>query len=66
MLKGKPVGNRELQLELRGKRGVHHLLRNYKDVWRLCRVKIREVRAYLELRLATAVKDNKKIFLQIH
>ena len=32
------------------------------DVVRLCREKIRRVKAQLELHLATAVKDNKKCF----
>ena len=31
---------------------------NYKDVVRLCREKIRRVKAQLELSLATAIKEN--------
>lgn len=34
-----------------------------KDVVRLCRGKIRRDKAHLELNLANAVKDNKKMFL---
>ena len=58
---------RELWLELREKRRVSDLWKKgqatqegYKDVMRLCREKIRMVKAQLELNLATAVKDNKK------
>ena len=62
--------NRELWLELRGKKKrVYDLwktgqatLEDYKDVARLCRDKIRKAKAHLELHLATAVKDNKKCF----
>ncbi|KAK4823271.1 LOW QUALITY PROTEIN: hypothetical protein QYF61_000366 [Mycteria americana] len=53
--------NRELWLELRGKRRVYDLWRkgqatqeDYKDVVRLCREKIRGAKARLELDLATA------------
>ena len=34
--------------------------KDYKDVTKLCREKIRRAKAQLELNLATAVKDNKK------
>ncbi|KAK4810234.1 hypothetical protein QYF61_012403 [Mycteria americana] len=36
---------------------------DYKDVVRLRREKIRRAKAQLELNLATAIKDNKKMFL---
>ncbi|GAB0207710.1 hypothetical protein GRJ2_003236700 [Grus japonensis] len=62
--------NRELWLELRKKRRVYGLWKkgqatqeDYKDIVRLCREKIRRAKAQLELNLATAVKDNKKMFL---
>lgn len=35
---------------------------DYKDVMKLCKEKIRRPKAQLELNLATAVKDKKKIF----
>uniref|UniRef100_A0A8B9ZFV9 Reverse transcriptase domain-containing protein n=1 Tax=Anas platyrhynchos TaxID=8839 RepID=A0A8B9ZFV9_ANAPL len=61
--------NRELWLELRRKKRVYNLWKigqatreDYKDVARLCRDKIRKAKAHLELKLATAVKDNKKRF----
>ncbi|KFV67237.1 hypothetical protein N307_09347, partial [Dryobates pubescens] len=62
------MGN-ELLKELRGKKRVCHLWkkgevthRMFKDVARSYRKKIREAKAHLELRLASAVKDNKKSF----
>lgn len=42
------------------KRAGHY--KDYKDVERQCRDKIRKAKARLELNLATAVKDNKKSF----
>ena len=36
---------------------------DYKSVMRLCMEKIRRAKAQLEINLATAVKDNKKMFL---
>ncbi|KAK4832989.1 hypothetical protein QYF61_027013 [Mycteria americana] len=58
--------NRELWLELRGKKSVDDLWKkgqatqeDYKDVVRLCTEKIRRAKAQLELNLATAIKDNK-------
>ncbi|KAK4830685.1 LOW QUALITY PROTEIN: hypothetical protein QYF61_012854, partial [Mycteria americana] len=58
--------NRELWLELRKKK-VYDLWKkgqasqeDYKGVARLCGEKMRRAKAKLELRLATAVKDNKK------
>ena len=61
--------NRELWLELRKKKRVYDLWKrgqatqkDYKDVVRMCRDKIRKAKAHLELNLATAVKDNRKCF----
>ncbi|KAK4828384.1 hypothetical protein QYF61_026122 [Mycteria americana] len=61
--------NRELWLEIRKKRRVYDLWKkgqatqkDYKDVVRLCRQKIRRAKAQLELNLTTAIKDNKKCF----
>ena len=61
--------NRELWLELRKKRRTYHLWKkgqvtqeDYRDTVRLCREKIRKAKAQLELKLATAVRDNKKRF----
>ena len=60
--------NRELWLELKKKRRVYDLWKkgqatqeDYRAVVRLCREKIRRVKAHLELNLATAVKDNKNV-----
>ncbi|KAK4824255.1 hypothetical protein QYF61_012521 [Mycteria americana] len=63
---GRPAWlNRELWLELRGKRRIYDLWKkgqatqeDYKDVKRFCREQIRRAEAQLELNLATAVKDN--------
>ena len=62
--------NRELCLELRRTKKVYNLWKrgratqeDYKNVARPCRDKVRKAKAHLELNLATAVKDNKKIFL---
>jgi len=66
--RGRPLAwlNRKLWLELRGKKGVYVLWRkgqeNHKDIVRLCREKVRRAKVQLELRLATAIKDNKKCF----
>uniref|UniRef100_A0A8B9BE17 Reverse transcriptase domain-containing protein n=1 Tax=Anser brachyrhynchus TaxID=132585 RepID=A0A8B9BE17_9AVES len=61
--------NRELWLALRKKKRVYDLWKrgqatqkDYKDVVRKCRDKIRKAKAHLELNLATAVKDNRKCF----
>jgi len=61
---------REIWLEFRKNRRVYVLWKNgqstqedYKDIMRLCREKVRRAKAQLELSLATAVKDNKKMFL---
>jgi len=63
----------ELLLGLRKKRGVYHLWKKgqttqeeYRGLVRSCREEIRKAKAQLELRLATVVRDNKKMFLQIH
>lgn len=37
----------------------------FKNVTRSCRKKIRETKAQLELNLATSVKDNKNVFINI-
>ncbi|KAK4815791.1 hypothetical protein QYF61_007231 [Mycteria americana] len=62
--------NRELWLELRKKSRVYDLWKkgqatqeDYKGVARLCREKIRRVKAELELNLATAI-NNKKYFFK--
>ena len=62
--------NRKLWLELREKKRVYDLWKkgqatqeDYMDVMRLCREEIRRAKSQLELNLATAVKDNKKMFL---
>jgi len=62
--------NRELWLELRKKRRVYILWKkgqatqeDYKDIMRLCREKVRRAKAQLELSLAIAIKDNKKMVL---
>ncbi|KAK4822092.1 hypothetical protein QYF61_009792 [Mycteria americana] len=62
---------RELCLELKKKRRVYDLWKkgratqeDYKGVARLCREKIRRAKAELELNLAAAVKDNKKLFFK--
>ena len=38
---------------------------DYKEVAKVCREEVRKAKAQLELRLATAVKENKKSFLNI-
>ena len=60
--------NGELWLQLRNKRRVYDLWKkgqatqeDYRDVVRLCREKIRRVKAQLELNVGTAVKDNKNV-----
>jgi len=59
-------------LGLRKKRRVYHLRKKgqatpeeYRGLVRLCREEIRNVKAQLEIRLVTTVRD-KKMFLQIH
>ena len=61
--------NRELSLRLWEKNRVYYLWKKvqatweeYKEVTKICREKIREAKAQLELNLATVVKDD-KIFL---
>ncbi|KAJ7413047.1 hypothetical protein BTVI_44296 [Pitangus sulphuratus] len=61
--------DRELSLKLREKRRVYDLWKKgqaiqkeYKDVVRSCRDKIRKAKAQLELNLATSLRDNKKCF----
>jgi len=56
-------------LGLRKKRRVYHLRKkgqatqeDYRGLIRSCREEIRKAKAQLELRLATAVRDNKKCF----
>jgi len=65
--------NRELLLGLRRKRRVYHLWKKgqatqeeYRGLVWSCREEIRKATAQLELRLATVVRDNKIMFLQIH
>ena len=63
--------NRELWLELRDKKKrVYDLWKkrqvtqeDYKDVVRLCREKIRGLKAQLESSLATGIKEGRKMFL---
>lgn len=59
--------NRELKLELGGKKRIYNLWKegqvtweDYKDFTKSCRKKIKRDKAQLELALATTVKDNKK------
>ncbi|KAM6364410.1 uncharacterized protein J5M81_015706 [Pluvialis apricaria] len=66
-----PWLNRELWLDLRKKRKTYILwkrglatYKDYQDVTKLCRGKIRRAKAQSELSLAAAVKDNKKRFFQ--
>ena len=61
--------NRELLLRLRKKKRVYVLWRkgqatwgDYKEVAKVCREEVRKAKAHLELRLATAVKENVKSF----
>jgi len=61
--------NREVLLGLRKKRRVYHLWKKgqvtqeeYRGLVRSCREDIRKVKAQLELRVATVVRD-KKMFL---
>ncbi|NWI48515.1 RTXE polymerase, partial [Picathartes gymnocephalus] len=61
--------NKELLKELGEKKRVYRLWKEgkaspdmFRDVARLCRRRIREAKAQLELKLATSVKDNKKHF----
>ena len=39
--------------------------REYKEVVRMCREKIRKAKAHSELNLADGVKENKKLFINI-
>jgi len=61
--------NRELFLRLREKKRIYVLWKKewatqkeYKEVVKMCREKIRKAKAQLELNLATGVKRNKKLF----
>ena len=61
--------SRELLLRLRKKKRVYVLWRkgqatwgDYKEVAKVCREEVRKAKAQPELRLATAVKENKKSF----
>ena len=61
--------NRELLLRLWKKKRVYVLWKkgqatwgDYKEVAKVCREEVRKAKAQLELRLATAVKENKKSF----
>lgn len=61
--------SKQLLEELREKKRLYHLWKEgkasqgmFKEVVRLCRNKIREAKAQLELKLATSVKGNKKYF----
>ncbi len=61
--------NRELLLRLRKKKRVYVLWKkgqatwgDYKEVSKVCREEVRKAKAQHELRLATAVKENKKSF----
>jgi len=65
--------NRGLLLGLRTKRRVYHLWKKgqatqkeHGGLVRSCTEELRKAKAQLELRLATVVRDNKKMFLQIH
>jgi len=55
------------------KRRVSHLWKKghvtqeeYRGLIRSCREEVRKAKAQIELRLATVVRDNKKMFLQMH
>lgn len=61
--------NQELLLRLRKKKRVYILWKkgqatwgDYKEVAKICREEFRKAKAQLELKLATAVKENKKSF----
>ena len=61
--------NRELFLRLQEKKRIYLLWKKgratqkeYKEVVKMCREKIRKAKAQLELNLATGVKGNKKLF----
>ena len=65
--------NRELFLRLQEKKRIYLLWKKgwatqkeYKEVVKMCREKIRKAKAQLELHLATEVKRNKKLFLQVY
>jgi len=60
-------------LRLRKKRRVYHLRKKgqvtqeeFRGLVRSCKEEIKKAKAQLELRLATVVRDNKKMFLQLH
>ena len=61
--------NRELFLRLQEKKRIYLLWKKrqatwkeYKEVVKMCREKIRKAKAQLELNLAAGVKENKKLF----
>ena len=61
--------NRELFLRLQEKKRIYLLWKKgratwkeYKEVVKMCREKIRKAKAQLELNLAAEVKGNKKLF----
>ena len=61
--------NRELFLRLQEKKRIYLLWKKrratqkeYKEVVKMCREKIRKAKAQLELKLAAGVKGNKKLF----
>ena len=61
--------NRELFLRLQEKKRIYLLWKKgwttqkeYKEVVKMCREKIRKAKAQLELNLAAGVKGNKKLF----
>jgi len=65
--------NSELLLQLRENRRVYHLWKKgqatqeeHRSLERSCTEEIRKAKAQTELRVATVVRDNKKMFLQIH
>ncbi|KAK4815532.1 hypothetical protein QYF61_003224 [Mycteria americana] len=68
----RPAGlNRDLLLEIKWKRKVYGRWKqgqvtqeDYRDAVRHCREKIRVAKAWLEFKLASTVKDNKKSFLK--
>ena len=64
--------NRELFLRLQEKKRIYLLWKKgratrkeYKEVVKMCREKIRKAKAQLELNLAAGVKGNKKLFTSI-
>ena len=65
--------NQELLLTLWQKKRVYVLLKkgqatwgDFKEAAKVCRVEVRKAKAHHELRLATAVKENKKSFYRCY